>query len=52
MKPEAVEGSAGKFIIVQKCEKCWHVRKQKMAANDSPDALIAVAKARKITPRS
>jgi len=45
MRPIRVEGSTGKFIVVQRCEKCGVERRNKAAPDDDIDTLVAVAKA-------
>ena len=44
MSPQSVEGSTGKgYSIVHKCEKCGHIRRNKVDHADDPNAVIALA---------
>ena len=43
MLAESWEQKKGQEYIVQKCEKCGHVHKNKISPNDNRDAIIAVA---------
>lgn len=48
MKPVAVSGTQKEYIVTQKCLKCSHVRKNRVADNDSIDALAAIARNTKV----
>lgn len=44
MKPMSIEGSTGKgYRIVHKCEKCDLIKRNIVADNDDPDAIVALA---------
>lgn len=47
MKPISVEGIVGKYDLVQKCEKCGFVRKNKVWPRDNFDEIIKIAKQKK-----
>jgi len=44
MKPIAVEMKKGKYVIIHRCLKCGAVRRNRSAANDSFDTILAVVK--------
>jgi rubrerythrin len=46
MRPMRVEGTATRFRILHRCERCGHEKMNDAADGDSPDALIAIAVAR------
>lgn len=47
MKPVLIEGATGKgYRIRHKCETCGHEKMNDASTDDSPDALIALAKSR------
>lgn len=43
MVPIAYERKGGAEVIVQRCKKCGHVRKNKVCAQDDRDAVIALS---------
>jgi DNA-directed RNA polymerase subunit RPC12/RpoP len=44
MEPIGVTEKAGEWVILQKCVRCGHERKQHTATNDDFDAILALAK--------
>ncbi len=48
MKPVGTEGIVGKYDIVHLCEKCGQIKRNKVSKHDNFDAIIAVAKQKKI----
>lgn len=43
MEPIRIEGTAARFRIVHRCTRCVLERRNDVAANDEPDALVAIA---------
>lgn len=46
MRPVRIEGATPGYTIIHKCERCGAERRVRTVEGDSPDALIALAKAR------
>jgi len=44
MEPLNSDLKNGKYFIIQKCLKCGHTRKNKLAENDNFDTLLDIAK--------
>jgi rubrerythrin len=42
MEPIALEGSTPDYVITHRCKICGHVRRNKVQAVDSPDAVLAL----------
>jgi hypothetical protein len=43
MKPIDIELKKGQYTIVQKCQKCGHIRKNKVAKEDSMDKVAEIS---------
>ena len=48
MEPVALEGGPAEYRIVHHCIKCGVERKNIAAEGDAPDALIAIARTRRL----
>jgi hypothetical protein len=46
MEPIEVEFKSGNFDIIQQCQKCGAVKRNKVAEDDNPEILIALAEKR------
>jgi DNA-directed RNA polymerase subunit RPC12/RpoP len=46
MRPIRIEGATPEYIIIHKCERCGAERRVRTVGEDSPDALIALARLR------
>ena len=44
MRPTALEGASPHYDIQHRCEKCGFERRNKAVANDSEEALLALAR--------
>jgi hypothetical protein len=44
MAPVALEGSTPDYRIVHRCTVCGHEKRNKVQENDSPAALVALAR--------
>lgn len=44
MRPVAVEGTAGQFVILHRCTACSHTRRNRSSDKDSIDALTQLAR--------
>lgn len=44
MEPVAVENEGADTILVHRCVKCFHVKRNKVAPDDAMDSLIALSK--------
>jgi hypothetical protein len=44
MVPARLEGGTPNYVIVHRCERCGAERKIKVARDDNPDAIVALAK--------
>ncbi len=45
MKPTSIEGgTTDGYRIIHRCEKCGHIKANKVAVDDSQDAILAVIK--------
>ena len=45
MEPAHIEGSTGKgYMIIHRCVRCGHTRKNSVLASDDTDAVIALAR--------
>ena len=47
MEPIDLEGSSPEYVIVHRCVKCDHERRNMVASDDDNDALVTVAKKRR-----
>lgn len=43
MEPISIEGSTPDYILTHRCTLCKHEKRNLIAANDSPDAIVALA---------
>lgn len=43
MEPISIEQKRGDFVIVQRCQSCGHVRKNKAAPEDDMDEIIRIS---------
>lgn len=46
MRPVRLEGTAARYRILHRCEKCGHEKMNDAAENDSPEALVELARIR------
>lgn len=46
MEPVSVEQTRGRYVVVHKCLACGAVKRNKAASDDSPSALVEVARRR------
>lgn len=44
MEPIAVEIKKGEYILTQKCQKCGHIRKNKISPLDNFDEILKLSK--------
>jgi len=43
MKPEEVESKKGEYVITHKCQKCGHVKKNKISPDDDFKKVIEIS---------
>jgi hypothetical protein len=42
MEPVAALSERGEIIVIQRCVRCGHIRRNRAARNDDQDALLAL----------
>ncbi|MCV6599834.1 MAG: RNHCP domain-containing protein [Alphaproteobacteria bacterium] len=46
MKPTSVEQTRDGFVIIQECQKCGHIRRQKSSPDDNFETMLKINKNR------
>lgn len=43
MKPENIEIQSGEYMVVHKCQRCGHIKRNKMQSEDDFDEVVRIA---------